>query len=498
MPPPSFDKAFHLAVDLGAGSGRVVLGRFGEAELVTREVHRFTHPIGRSAGHLRWDSQHIFREIKQGIRHACEASRDLGGRMVSLGVDSWGVDYALLDHAGALLEEPVCYRDDRTLGRMEEVFALVPRREVFDRTGIQFLALNTLYQLFAHVHGDGLPPGTDRFLMMSDLVHYLLGGQPCGEYTNATTTQMVDGRSGDWDRELLDTLGLPASIMPEIVRPGACLGTLKASLQDELGAPPVTIVAPATHDTASAIAGTPLEEGWAYLSSGTWSLLGVERTSPLINEETYRLNFTNEGGAFGTITFLKNVAGLWILESCRRLWKERGVLLDYEMLTRAMEELPGSPGLINSDDQRFFNPGDMISEVQASLRETGQRVPAEQAALSRVVLDSLALRYSQVVEHIESIGGEVRGIHIVGGGSQNEHLNQATADACGRPVLAGPAEATALGNLMVQAIAAGRFASLAEARAFVKRHVPGRPYTPRDRPHWKELRRQFDQISGAR
>jgi rhamnulokinase len=286
--------------------------------------------------------------------------------------------------------------------------------------------------------------------------------------------------------------------MPEIVRPGTCLGTLKASLQEELGAPPVTIVAPATHDTASAIAGTPLEEGWAYLSSGTWSLLGVERTYPLINEETYRLNFTNEGGASGTITFLKNVAGLWILESCRRQWQERGVLLDYEMLIRAMEELPDSPGLINSDDQRFFNPGDMISEVQASLRETGQRAPTEQAALSRVVLDSLALRYSQVVERIESIGTEVRGVHIVGGGSQNEYLNQATADACGRPVLAGPAEATALGNLMVQAIAAGRFASLADARAFVRRHVPGRPYMPRGRSRWKELRRQFDRISDPR
>jgi len=493
-----YDKAFHLAVDLGAGSGRVVLGRFGEADLLSREVHRFTHPIARSAGHLRWNSRHIFGEIKQGIRNACEASRDLGGQIVSLGVDSWGVDYALLDQSGALLEEPVCYRDDRTLGRMEEVFALVPRREVYGRTGIQFLALNTLYQLSAHARGDGLPPGTHRFLMTSDLFHYLLGGQPCAEYTNATTTQMVNARTGEWDGELLDALGLPAAIMPVIVPPGACLGTLKPSLQSEISAPPITIVAPATHDTACAVVGTPLEEGWAFLSSGTWSLLGVERTDPLINDASYRLNFTNEGGAFGTFTFLKNVAGLWILESCRKQWKERGVLIDYGALARAMEELPDSPGLINPDDQRFFNPPDMLGEVQSSLRDSGLPVPGDQVAISRVVLDSLALRCSQVVEHLEVlIGTRVPGIHIVGGGSRNEYLNQATADACGRPVLAGPVEATSLGNLMVQAIASGRFASLADARAFVKWHLPGRPYTPRARSRWQDLRKQFDLITGA-
>jgi rhamnulokinase len=492
------DKTFHLAVDLGAGSGRVVLGRFGDAELFSREVHRFSHPIVRSAGHLRWDSRHIFSEIKQGVRSACEASRDLGGRIVSLGVDSWGVDYALLDQSGALLEEPVSYRDDRTLGRMEEVFAQVPRREVFDRTGIQFLALNTLYQLFAHVRGDLLPPGTRRFLMIPDLFHYLLGGRPCGEYTNATTTQMVNARTGEWDGGLLGALGLPAAIMPSIVRPGEGLGTLSLSLQSEIDAPPITIIAPATHDTACAVVGTPLEEGWAFLSSGTWSLLGVERTDPLIDDATYRLNFTNEGGAFGTITFLKNIAGLWILESCRRQWQERGVLIEYEALARAMEKLPASPGLINPDDQRFFNPPDMIGEVEASLRDTGQQVPADQVAISRVVLDSLALRCSQVVEHLDSlIGSRVPGIHIVGGGSRNEYLNQAISDACGRPVLAGPVEATSLGSLMVQAIATGRFASLADARAFVKRHLPGRPYTPRARSRWQDLRKQFDLISGT-
>ena len=492
------DKTFYLAVDLGAGSGRVVLGRFGEVELFSREVHRFTHPITRSAGHLRWDSRHIFEEIKQGIRNAGEASRDLGGAIVSLGVDSWGVDYALLDQSGALLEEPVCYRDDRTIGRMKEVFALVPRRAVYERTGVQFLALNTLYQLFAHVRGDGLPAGAHRFLMTSDLFHCLLGGQPCAEYTNATTTQMVNARSGEWDGELLDALGLPGSIMPAIVPPGTCLGTLKPSLQSETGAPPVTIIAPATHDTACAVAGTPLEEGWAFLSSGTWSLLGVERTDPLINDATYQLNFTNEGGAFGTITFLKNIAGLWILESCRKQWQERGVLMEYEALARAMEALPAAPGLINPDDHRFFNPGDMIGEVQASLRDTGQQVPDDQVSISRVVLDSLALRCSQVVEHLETlIGSRVHGVHIVGGGSRNEYLNQATSDACGRPVLAGPMEATSLGNLMVQAIASGRFASLAEARAFVGRHLPGRPYTPRDRSRWQDLRRQFDRVTAA-
>jgi len=470
----------HIAIDLGAGSGRVVLGHFGDEALIVRETHRFAHPMNRVEGHLRWDVPHILAEIKQGIARTASAARELGGAIASLGVDSWGVDYGLVDRSGRLLEAPICYRDERTRGRMDEVFGDVPRRELFERTGIQFMELNTLYQLVAHARGDGLPAGAHRLLLMADLVHAQLGGRRCCEYTLATTSQMVSAGTGDWDRDLLARLNLPAFLLPDIVRPGATLGTLAASIQAELGVPPISIVAPPAHDTASAVAGTPLEAGWAFLSSGTWSLLGVEIERPLISDAACDHNFTNEGGAGATIRLLKNVVGLWILESCRRQWSARGRALDYAALGRAMGELPGPVGLIDPDHPRFFNPPDMIAEVQASLRESGEPAADDEVTLSRVILDSLARKYRTVVAEIETVTGrQIEGVRIVGGGSQNDYLNQATADACGRPVVAGPVEATALGNLAVQAMAAGRFRSVADARAFVARHVPARRFTPR-------------------
>ncbi len=469
----------HVAIDLGAGSGRVVLGDFEGDELSVREVHRFTHPMSRVNGHLRWDAPHIFGEIKRGIARACEAARDAGGAVVSLGVDSWGVDSGLVDRSGRLLEAPMCYRDERTKGRMEEVFREVPRREVFERTGIQFAELNTLYQLVAHVRGDGLPAEAHRLLLTADLFHFLLGGRRCCEYTLATTTQMVSAASGTWDVELLERLGLPSSLLPDIVQPGTVLGTLRQSIQDELGVPPISIVAPPAHDTASAVVGTPLQESWAFLSSGTWSLVGVEIGQPLITDAVCAHNFTNEGGAFGTIRFLKNVGGLWILESCRRQWSRRGPVLDYGALGRAMAQADDRGCTIDPDDPRFFNPTDMVAEVRASLAESGHEVADDEVAISRIVMDSLARKYRAVIGDIEQVTGHrVRGVRIVGGGSRNDYLNQATADACDRPVVAGPAEATALGNLVVQAIAAGRFNSLAEARAFVERHAGARLFEP--------------------
>jgi rhamnulokinase len=471
----------HAAVDLGAGSGRVMLGGFAEDGLTIREVHRFTHPMARVDGHLRWDAPHILGEIKKGIALASAAARDAGGALASLGVDSWGVDYGLVDRSGRLLEGPVCYRDERTKGRMEEVFRDLPRRELFGRTGIQFMELNTLYQLVAHVRGDGLPSGTHRLLLMADLFHAQLGGRPCAEYTLATTTQMVSASTDDWDRDLLERLGLPVSLLPDIVPPGTLLGTLRQSIQDELKVPPISIVAPPAHDTASAVVGTPLEEGWAFLSSGTWSLLGVEVARPLITDEASAHNFTNEGGASGTIRLLKNVVGLWILESCRRQWRLRGPVLDYDALGHAMRKAGEQAGTIDPDDPRFFNPPDMVAEVRASLAEAGRPFADDEVTISRIILDSLARKYRNVVDEIELVTGRnVRGVRIVGGGSRNDYLNQATADACGRPVIAGPVEATAIGNLVVQAMAAGRFRSVAEARVFVECHAAARRYEPRE------------------
>ncbi|HWP42032.1 MAG TPA: rhamnulokinase family protein, partial [Blastocatellia bacterium] len=461
----------YIAVDLGAGSGRVFLGGVSPQEFLLEETRRFHYPASKSEGHLRWDFSRILDEIKRGLSDAARRARELGCAIESVGIDSWAVDYGLVDADDNLLEHPVCYRDERTRGMMEKVFARIPREEIFERTGIQFLEFNTLFQLYAHALA-GLPRGAARMLMIPDLINSFLTGSRVTEYTNATTTQMVNARTGAWDRELIERLGLPFSLLPEIVPAGADLGPVKPSLASDLGLEAARVVATATHDTASAVAGAPLRHGWAYISSGTWSLVGVERDSPIINREAARHNFTNEGGAFGTVRLLENVMGLWILESCRKEWKERGLEVDYERLLNDVKAIRDPVGVIFPDDPRFFNPASMLEAVAGQMRESGQSVPADPPRLAKLIMDSLALRYGSVLWAIESLTGQkIEGVQIVGGGSLNDYLNQATADATQKPVLAGPAEATVTGNILVQAIARGRFASLAEARSYVARHV---------------------------
>jgi rhamnulokinase len=385
------------------------------------------------------------------------------------------VDYALFDQEGALCEQPVCYRDARTAAAIDDVFRIVSRDAVFARTGIQFLPFNTLFQLFAHVR-EGLPPAATRLLMIPDALHFRLTGVAAGERTNASTTQLLNAATGEWDPELFERLRLPIGLMPPLRAAGTRLGPLLPSWQQELGLAGAAVIAPATHDTASAVAGTPLREGWAYISSGTWSLVGVELAAPLITPAVATANFTNEAGAFGTTRFLKNVMGLWILESCRKEWPAR----PYDELLAAVARAGESPGLIDPDHPRFFNPPSMTREVKGALADAGRPVPADPVLLAKVVLDSLAVRYAEVVGTIESLSGRrVEGIHVVGGGSQNAYLNQATSDAARRPVVAGPVEATALGNLAVQAIAGGEVASLAEARRLIAAGVDLRRYEPR-------------------
>ena len=490
------DGSCHLAIDLGAGSGRAVLGRIGAGGLVLDEVHRFHYPPAPSAGRLRWPFGAILDGLKEGLAAGQRAAAERRAAIETVGVDSWGVDYGLLDAGGRLLEDPVCYRDHRTDGAMERVLRKVPREEIFHRTGIQFLQFNTLFQLYVHVR-EGLPAGARRLLMIPDLCHHALCGSTSGEHTNASTTQLVDVRTGKWADDLFSRLALPRELMPEVVPPGTDLGELRPALQKELGLQPLRVLAPATHDTGSAVAGTPLEPGWAYVSSGTWSLVGVERTTPLVGDAVARANFTNEGGAFGTVRFLKNLMGLWVLDSCRHEWEDKGLSADLESLLAAAAAIERPPGLVFPDHPRFFNPVSMTAEVQGALAETGQRVPDDPARLTRVVLDSLAFRYASVVRTIESLTGEtVPGVHIVGGGSQNDYLNQATADAAGRPVLAGPAEATATGNLLLQAVASGRMGSLAEGRAIVSRAVRPRRFEPRERPGWTEAAERYREIEG--
>jgi rhamnulokinase len=487
----------HLAIDLGAGSGRAILGHLGEDALPLREVHRFQYAPARVDGHLRWPSRLLFEGLDASLRGAAAAARSLGARLETVGVDSWAVDYGLVDEDGRLVEEPIAYRDERTSHEMEAAFAIVPRDEIFRRTGIQFLVFNTLFQLRAHVR-EGLPARARRLLMIPDLCHHHLAGSMVGEYTNASTTQLLDARTGAWADDLVGRMGLPRELLPPLATPGTELGRLRSALQASLDLPALRVVAPATHDTASAVAGTPLQPGWAYVSSGTWSLVGVERDRALIDDAVARANFTNEGGAFGTVRFLKNVMGLWILESCRREWAEDGRPLDYSELLAGVAAVPGFCGLVFPDHPRFLNPARMTAELQQSLRETGQRAHDDPIRLAKVVLDSLALRYASVLRTIESLTGRtVAGVHVVGGGSRNDYLDQATADAADRPVVAGPEEATAIGNLLVQAIATGRLGSLAEGRAAVAKAVELRRFEPRSARAWAEAAERYREIERA-
>jgi rhamnulokinase len=491
--------SWHLAIDLGAGSGRAMLARVCPDELRLEEVHRFRYPPRRVAGRLRWDIERLFEGVRTGVIAAGERTAGFDAHVGSVGVDSWGVDYGLLDQAGRLVEEPICYRDERTDGVMDDVFASVPRDEIFARTGIQFHQLNTLYQLVAHVR-DGMPSDASRLLLIPDLCHHLLCGAQVAERTDASTTQLVNIGTGQWDADLFGRLGLPLDLMPPLVSTGTDIGPLRSGLSGGRGLDGTRVIAPPTHDTASAVAGTPLEPGWAYISSGTWSLVGIERIGPILNDDASLANFTNEAGAFGTVRFLKNVMGLWLLESCRREWDAAGSPADLESLISRVAAVDRFAGLVYPDDQRFFNPPSMVRALGEALAETGQEALEDPVLLTRVIVDSLALRYASVIERIEQITGEsIRGIHVVGGGSLNECLNQATADATGRPVVAGPIEATAIGNILVQAVATLTLPSLAHGRELVRRTQAPRRFEPSASRAWSEAACRYQDLeAGAR
>jgi rhamnulokinase len=483
----------YIAIDLGAGSGRVFLAAL-DAQAMLEEVHRFTYPAIESEGHLRWEITKIFDQIKAGLRAADARAGELGRKIHSVGVDSWGVDYGLIDEHGNLVELPVCYRDERTAGVMEQVFDRVSREEIFERTGIQFMPFNTLFQLFVHAQ-QGLHRRARTLLLIPDLINFFLTGKQFTEYSNATTTQMINARTGKWDCELLSRLSLPGTLLTEIISPGTTIGSIRVDLVNELGINSATVVAPPTHDTGSAIAGAPIPDGWAYISSGTWSLVGVERDDVLINQEVARDNFTNEGGAFGTIRFLKNVMGLWIVESCRKEWQAAGAAVDYEALLKEIAAIKDYSALIFPDDSRFFNPSSMLDAIATQLSETDQQMPSSAAAIAKAILDSLSFRYASVLRRIEVLTGQnIKGIQIIGGGSQNNYLNQATANATGLPVSAGPTEATIIGNVLVQSIANDRFASLAEAREYVRQNARLNNFAPQVSSVCEDAARQYARL----
>ena len=482
MAPP-----LHAAVDLGAGSGRVIVGGFSPDHVTFQEAHRFAYAPRPHQGCLRWDFERLLGGMREGLGRAGAIAAREGRQLRSIGVDSWGVDYGLVDADGRLVEEPVCYRDSRSAPMMEAAFRQVDRETIFRETGIQFLPFNTVFQLMAHTR-QGLPDAASRLLMIPDLCHNALCGSATGEPTNASTTQLLNIRTGGWDDALFERLRLPRTLMPPLRAAGDGLGLLREDLQRDLALPGASVVQPATHDTASAVAGTPLRGAWAFISSGTWSLVGVERTSPLIDAEVLAANFTNERGVCGTFRFLKNVAGLWILECCRHEWQEAGRDIPLAELLEGAAALDNAAGLIDPDSPRFFNPSSMIDEVRAALVEGDQPAPGDPIVLTKVILDSLASRYASVIRIIERLTrSRIEGIHIVGGGARNDYLNQATANAADRPVLAGPVEATALGNLLVQAISSG-LTTLGQGREWIARSFAPRRFDPVDR--LRQLHRQ--------
>ncbi len=465
----------YIAVDLGAGSGRVFLCDLGEGFSLA-DIHRFQYPPIEENGHLRWDFLKIFSEIKFGLKKASERAKELNREIYSVGIDSWGVDYGLLDKSGELLANPICYRDSRTNLAMEKVFAKVTRTAIFAKTGIQFLNFNTLFQIFSE---NGELEKASQLLLLPDLINYFLTGKIVAEYTNATTTQYLNSKTKNWDFELLENLGLPTAILPEIVEAGTDLGFLKTEIAAALNLENVRVIVPATHDTASAVAGAPLAKNQAFISSGTWSLVGVERGEVLINEEVARQNFTNEGGAFGTIRFLKNVMGLWIFESCRKEWKAQGIDVEYENLLREVTEIKDFQGFIFPDDVRFLNPPGMLKAIAEQLRESRQVFNENPAVVCKIIFDSLAFRYASILKTIEKLTAQkLESIQIIGGGGRNEYLNQMTANASGLKVQAGLTEATVTGNVLVQAIAAGRFANLSKARQHVKDNFSLKEFVP--------------------
>ena len=466
------------AVDLGAASGRVMVGRVGAGLLELAEAARFENVPVRAGGTLHWDALRLYRGLLDGLR----AAGRLAGQLDSVGVDAWGVDYGLLDADGVLLGNPVHYRDERTDGVMETVFARVPAAELYGITGVQFLPFNTVFQLAAAA-GSAQLAAARTLLLIPDLLVYWLTGAVGAELTNASTTQLLDARTRTWAHGLMRRLGIRPELFPAIRRPGDRIGELLPEVLDAAGLGfPVPVTAVGSHDTASAVAGVPAAgERFAYVSCGTWSLVGVELDRPVLTEESRAANFTNEIGVDGTVRYLRNVMGLWLLQESLRAWQAAGVAAELGTLLRKAAEVPAFTAVVNPDDPEFLPPGDMPARIAAACRRTGQPPPRDPPSTVRCILDSLALAHRRAVRDAQRLAGrDVAVVHIVGGGAHNELLCQLTADACGVPVEAGPAEATALGNVLVQARALGAVGpDLRALRALLRATQPLRRYEPR-------------------
>ncbi|MGA8037081.1 MAG: rhamnulokinase family protein [Candidatus Acidiferrales bacterium] len=477
----------YLAFDFGALTGRGVLARLSAGLLTIENTWRFSNDPVEYGGGLHWDLPRLWWEVRN-VLYQTEKTP-----LISVGADAWGVDYALLDEQGQLLENPFHYRDARTEGVMEEVFAIVPREDIYRATGIQFMPINTLYQLAAAKRAKSAALEAARHLVtIPDLFHYWLTGRIACEYTIATTTQLVNPRTRNWNYELLERLALPGPLLPEIVEPASELGTLVPGLRCGSRASPVRVVAPASHDTGSAVAAVSARDGTAFISSGTWSLVGTELDEPMITSDCLRLNFTNEGGVAGTTRFLKNVMGMWLLEKCREAWAISGADWGVPKLLAFAAEAPRFRSLFDPDHESFLRAKNMPAAIDTFCAATAQDSPKSPGGYTRAILESLALKYRLTIENLETLTRrKIDQIRIIGGGSKNRVLNQFTADATGRCVLAGPAEATALGNVGVQMMATGAASSLQEMRAIIDRSFPTESFRPADTEAWNREAERF-------
>ncbi len=487
-----------LAFDLGASSGRGLAGILENGQLRLEELHRFPNGPTVVLGNMYWDALKLFQHLLDAL---AVYAKNYGKELSGIGLDTWGVDYGLLARDGSLLENPRHYRDSRTDGMVAKACTHAGGADaIFDATGIQFIQLNTLYQLYAMTTARSpLLEAADTLLMMPALFTYFLTGRKVNEFTDVTTTQMYDPRAGNWAYPLLQRLGIPTNILSaEIVPPGTVIGSLLPSVAETAGLGAVPVIASASHDTAAAVAAVPASgTDWAYLSSGTWSLLGLENPAPIINAQSLQYNLTNEGGVGGTYRFLKNICGLWLLQECKRIWDRAGTPVHYSELVQAAEQARPFTAVIEPNDALFLNPPDMPAAIVQFCQDSGQQPPATRGEIVRCALESLALTYRSVLEKMEHLRGKpVDVLHIVGGGVQNALLCQFAANATGKQVIAGPVEATAIGNIMMQAIATGDIASIQEGRELVKRSFEVKIYEPRETSRWDAEYQKFQKMFG--
>lgn len=486
----------YLAIDLGAESGRTIVGSLDGKHLTLTETHRFANGPVRLNDGLHWDVLRLWSTIKDGISKS--------KNIASIGLDTWAVDFAFLDKNGSLLGNPFHYRDSRTDGMMEEAFKMMPRAEIFANSGLQFMQLNTLYQLLATARKNPeIFELAKTFVTIPDLFNFWLTGELTNEFTNATTTQCFDPRARNWSTKILDTFGIPALLFKPTTDPGSTIGTLLPSLAEETGAGEVPVILPACHDTGSAVVAVPAKnQDFVWLSSGTWSILGAEVREPCLNEKALEYNFTNEGSVFGTWRLSKNIMGLWLVQECRREWMRGGDEMSFDALTQAAAESEAFMAVIDPDDDRFLHPGDMPARIQKFCEDTNQHVPQTKGQIIRVALESIALKYRLVLERLEELTGKhLDPLHIIGGGTQNKLLNQFTADSVGRTVIAGPVEATAIGNILMQAIGMKHLGSLEEAREIVRASFGPEIYEPNRKADWDEayvrLQKVMDHVAGT-